>query len=408
MTPFHRLVANDKSYQRYRMAMSPGKNSQIEILRAVAIIFTIIHHMPMALGYFPQFYFWLYSYGSFHIGVDLFFVISGFVITQSLCKTVSRDKATRWKLMLAFWLKRVFRLLPLAWTWLLLSAIYVFVSFHLLGQSEKPGNAYGPIIAGFLQIANWYSAYCGLRVATNPALCNFDSVAGHYWSLSLEEQFYIVYPLLFFFLNRKLLIGLLCIALIGQVFWDRPVGSMGWYFRTDALAYGVLLGLFSTTSTFSRLRAKLERFRYANSAVMLALIMLLPVVSRNVEGFAGTGKFYGVAFVALICALIVALASFDFPAFRPRSLLYRTLLYLGSRSYALYVCHFLLFYAIGKTVGAMLHSTELGPVAETITYTILVSFALALVVMASEVSYRLIESPYRPRGIELAKRVLAR
>ena len=96
------------------MADEAGKNRSIEGLRAVAIIYTLIHHLAIPTGHIPKLSIYLSQFGSFYVGVDLFFVISGFVITRSLCSSVTEFQVSRWRLMAAFWLKRVFRLLPLA------------------------------------------------------------------------------------------------------------------------------------------------------------------------------------------------------------------------------------------------------------------------------------------------------
>lgn len=388
------------------MTGEPVKNVQIEALRAVAIVYTLVHHLPIAIGHLPDFYYWLYKYTSFHIGVDLFFVISGFVITLSLCNSVEKTKAAKWRLMLAFWLKRVFRLLPLAWFWLFVAGVYLVVRSLLPGAQDEEGFLLAPILAALFQVANFYSAYCGEAQSASAVICDTKNISGHYWSLSLEEQFYIVYPLLFFMVNRKFLIAALCIAVVAQIFWLRPIGSYGWYFRTDALAYGVLLGFFCKTNAYAVSVRALSNHRHVLTFVMLILIMALPIVSRQVEGFGGTGKFYGVAAIAFVCAAIVLIASYDFKVFRETSVLRQVLLYLGARSYSLYVAHFLLFHMLGSTAASILAGLSLSPMFTSMYHLSTAALSLLLTLAVSELSYRYVESPFRPKGRQLATQIL--
>ena len=79
------------------MAVGEGKNSQTELLRAVAITYTLFHHLAIATGHLPQLHLYVAKFGMFHIGVDLFFVISGFVITLSLSRSVTEFQISRWR-----------------------------------------------------------------------------------------------------------------------------------------------------------------------------------------------------------------------------------------------------------------------------------------------------------------------
>lgn len=383
------------------MAGELGKNSLIEMLRATAIVYTLVHHLAIPTGHIPTVYIYIGQLGLFHIGVDLFFVISGFVITRSLCGSEMEFQVSRWRLMMAFWLKRVFRLLPLAWLWLLISAVYTVTMALLPGSPDQHGFLLAPQLAAFLNIANLYSAYC-FRAGASQILCDVPNISAHYWSLSLEEQFYLLYPLLFFLFNRKFLIIVLCMAVLAQFFWSRPTGSYGWYFRTDALYWGVLLGFFANTSLYEALGRILLRYRYGTLATMAVLILLLPALAAKVEVFGGDPNTYGVATIALVCAVIVFIASYDFKCFGNTSVIYRVLMYLGSRSYSLYVVHFIFFVMIGNV------SSKLGLEKTMFSDFSLIILALLATFTASELSYRYVESRYRPKGRQLAKQFLNR
>ena len=169
------------------MAGETDKNSQIEMLRAVAIVYTLIHHLPIVLGPLPKYFDGLYKNADFSIGVDLFFVISGFVITRSLGHSVAEFEAPRWRLMVAFWLKRVFRLLPLAWLWLLITALFMLVLEGLPNTKEHAGVLFIPVLASWLQVANLYSAYCLLPTAYCPRGTR-DGLRSHQFNGPLLES----------------------------------------------------------------------------------------------------------------------------------------------------------------------------------------------------------------------------
>ena len=121
-----------------------------------------------------------------YIGVDVFFVISGFLITSHLVREVDRSGTIK---LSEFWARRIRRLLPAAFLVLVVSAIAVLVFLPAATQKE---NLLGIFFAGVYGV-NWYLAansvdYLGADTSA--------SIAQHYWSLSVEEQFYIVWPLL--------------------------------------------------------------------------------------------------------------------------------------------------------------------------------------------------------------------
>ena len=100
----------------------PRKNNDIEILRAFAILYTVVLHLSVLLpANSPPLLF--LDHMDLGVGVDLFLVISGFVITGSVMDSASRAGTTRRPLMLAFWIKRIFRLLPAAWTWVVIACL---------------------------------------------------------------------------------------------------------------------------------------------------------------------------------------------------------------------------------------------------------------------------------------------
>ncbi len=146
----------------------------IQGLRAVAVLAVVIYHIwPTAAP------------GGF-VGVDVFFVISGFLITAHLLREVERSGRVQ---LGAFWARRIRRLLPAA---LLVLAVSLWLTLALLPQTVWQGTL-KQIGAAAVYAVNWVLAADAIDYL---AAENEASVVQHYWSLSVEEQFYILWPLL--------------------------------------------------------------------------------------------------------------------------------------------------------------------------------------------------------------------
>lgn len=146
----------------------------IQALRAVAVIAVVLYHLwPERLP------------GGF-VGVDVFFVISGFLITQHLYKELSRTGRIS---LTQFWARRIRRLLPAA---LLVLAVSLAMVVLLMPRLTWENNLQ-EIGASAAYVENWLLGYHAVDYL---AADNSATVAQHYWSLSVEEQFYLVWPLL--------------------------------------------------------------------------------------------------------------------------------------------------------------------------------------------------------------------
>ncbi|MCW2760208.1 MAG: oatA 3 [Marmoricola sp.] len=121
-----------------------------------------------------------------YIGVDVFFVISGFLITSHIVREVDRTGSVN---LAGFWARRIRRLLPAAYVVLLVSAVGVLVWVPQLVWQQF----FGEILAAALYVENWRLALDSVNYL---AAENAPSPAQHYWTLSAEEQFYLVWPLL--------------------------------------------------------------------------------------------------------------------------------------------------------------------------------------------------------------------
>jgi peptidoglycan/LPS O-acetylase OafA/YrhL len=145
----------------------------VQGLRAVAVILVVLYH------------FWPGRLSGGYIGVDIFFVISGFLITGQLARELERTGRIA---LPAFWAKRVRRLLPASITVLIFATLATLFILPLSSLVDSLRE----ILASTFYFENW-----SLALGSVNYLASHDATAAqHYWSLSLEEQFYVFWPLL--------------------------------------------------------------------------------------------------------------------------------------------------------------------------------------------------------------------
>ncbi|OAN41282.1 acyltransferase family protein [Microbacterium sp. H83] len=151
-----------------------GKRRDIQGLRALAVTLVVVFHLLPAL--LPGGY----------VGVDVFFVISGFLITAHLLRELEATGTVR---VTEFWARRVRRLLPAS---LLVLAVCAVLTFTVMPGITRVQNFFEIAVASGY-VLNWNLAASAVDYlnASNP-----ESLVQHYWSLSVEEQFYLVWPLL--------------------------------------------------------------------------------------------------------------------------------------------------------------------------------------------------------------------
>jgi peptidoglycan/LPS O-acetylase OafA/YrhL len=219
-----------------------GVRVEIQALRALAVSLVVLYHVvPLRLpgGY---------------VGVDVFFVVSGFLITGHLLREVDRNGRVR---LGHFWARRARRLLPAALLVLLSTAVAVFV--------WVPQTYWQPFLreigASALYVENWVLSADAVDYLAHT---NAASPAQHYWSLSTEEQFYLLWPLLIvgavwlaarIGVHRRTVVavglGVLTVASFGWSLWTTTTSPPEAYFTTPARAWefglGGLLALLAAT-----------------------------------------------------------------------------------------------------------------------------------------------------------------
>lgn len=369
------------------------KNQEIECLRGIAILFTLFHHIAYYLVIHPnQDFINLYSYATFWAGVDLFFAISGFVIMQSFLKTLSIQDISFVNVCKIFWIKRIFRILPVAWLWL---GIYLLLTvfFNYTGAF---GNIYENLAdakAAVLQYANIYGVNCWGDNATLSCGPN-----GIYWSLSLEEQFYVLLPIAVF-IFRNYLRYILMLAIIVIFFIERPEWSLGWALRVDAIMLGVLIAVYKNSAIWTKIRD----FKLLKNKIFMRLFLVLSIIGIAYIPAKPNYVPYSVGVLALICALLVLIASFDKSYLVSNKKLQTILVWFGSRSYSIYLIHIIVFRLSYEIFYQM---TPVGYKIATNDWYYLLAISIPILVILTELSYRFVELPMRNYGLALASTIL--
>ena len=368
----------------------------IELLRGIAILFVLVEHLSFNLVTWrsPPLEL-IRSYFGLWTGVDLFFAISGFVIARSLLPVLDgcAGPLQYWNATLAFWVKRGWRLLPSAWLWL---AVPMLASICF-----NASNAFGPIASNLAMT---------VAALFNVANIHVQEQAGHqplgaafpYWSLSLEEQFYLLLPVLACAARRHLPWVLAGLVLL-QLFLPRQDMPNLVNLRSDALLLGVLIAIWAQHPSHRQCEPTgLARSLPARLA-MLALPLWL-IASMGSDTLKIVPFRFGV--VAVLSALLVFVASYDRDYLMRPGLLKRVMMWFGSRSYALYLTHIPAF-ALTREIWYRIEppGTAFGTGAFAGRYAVT---ALCLLFCFAELNFRFVETPLRRRGAGIAARLAGR
>jgi peptidoglycan/LPS O-acetylase OafA/YrhL len=364
----------------------------IEWLRAVAVLGVVVHHAQGNLfNWNPAWLGNLLGHLDMWSGVDIFFAISGFVIARSLLpklQVCQSELGAASRQVGAFWIARAFRLLPSAWLWLGLILIGAW-QFNRLGAFGSVHTNAMAALAGIFQVANFRFA---------DAFANYPYGASFaYWSLSLEEQFYLALPLVALLLRRHVA-WLLVLLIIVQAILPRTLLTMS--LRTDALAWGVLLALTSRLPIFDRLEPRwLHGRRWLQRAITLLLVVAIAAVSARESLTIG----HRVSLIAVLAAILVWLAAYnhDFLSGLDGPIK-RIMIWTGQRSYAIYLIHVPAFFFIRECWFRLIGTPPQGGVIPTAVFAIA---AGALIALLAEFNFRMVERPLRRVGRRVANRI---
>jgi peptidoglycan/LPS O-acetylase OafA/YrhL len=326
-------------------------------------------------------------------GVDLFFVLSGFLIGGILL-----DSKAKPRYFASFWIKRIARIVPVAYLVLATYAAALFITSHfnitrfntwLLAEYRPPLWTFATFMQSLPIALNGYGGPRWMAMT---------------WSLAIEEQFYLLFPFAVYFLPRKRLIavviaGIVVAPILRDVF-ERIFGYWyAWYVlmpsRMDALMYGVVIALIVRSKVAF---AFVSRFRLILDAVAL-LILYAIVTNWKFTLWPGpTGvifplkqSLFGIMW-AIVLLRVFTYQNSAFNAIWRNSILMK----IGLISYALYMYH----QAVNGLVHGILFNHE--PLVETPVQFLAALGVMAIAIGLATLSYIYFESPIRRYGAALA------
>jgi peptidoglycan/LPS O-acetylase OafA/YrhL len=366
------LVAADRKDEATQFgAFRLGYRPAFDGIRGVFVLVVLAVHATYLVV--PK-YQGLYVSGGF-IAVDVFFVLSGFLITSLLLQEWDRHDRID---MRAFYRRRVLRLFPALWTVMLVQLVYTIVVHDPLGYELKG------LAAILLYVGNFSWKFGAI----------IPDAFGQTWSLAIEEQFYLLWPLALIVLirlrNRRLTIGVM-VGLIAVAFVTRAVlfhAGVPWnkvYVQTEARFDTLMVGTLFAYLLHTGWR--LPRWIGAYGLLGMVLLTGITVTAHREDSW----MFYGGYTLVALASGFICLAALDERWSLGWLFGARPFLFLGRLSYSLYVWHVFVFFAVAR---AWSHHSDW----------VRLSAALTITFGASLFSFYVIERPFlrRKRSVPAA------
>lgn len=342
-------------------------------IRAIAVIMVLAYHLKLAL------------FKSGFLGVTVFFVLSGYLITGILISEVEEEGTIDLK---NFWLRRIRRLVPAVMS---MAVVIIFVSAVINRIIFTKGCK--DFLASVLGFNNWWQIFN--KVSYFEA-AGVPSPFTHCWSLAIETQFYLIYPLILLgiyklvksreegrakrgllFAGVTLLLALISVILM-IVLFDPQQDASRVYYGTDTRAFSLLFGallaiLWEYRMVPRRLSASVNMV--LGSVSFAALLVMTIAINGSSNFWYRGGQFFGT-----ILTVLMVYAVSGRKTWLSRFLSNPVLKWIGDRSYSIYLWHYPIILLISKGIKASWWITLI---------------EIVLSVVLAELSYRFIETPIR-------------
>ena len=342
-------------------------------IRAIAVIMVLAYHLKLAL------------FKSGFLGVTVFFVLSGYLITGILISEVEEEGTIDLK---NFWLRRIRRLVPAVMS---MAVVIIFVSAVVNRIIFTKGCK--DFLASVLGFNNWWQIFN--KVSYFEA-AGVPSPFTHCWSLAIETQFYLIYPLILLgiyklvksreegrakrgllFAGVTLLLALISVILM-IVLFDPQQDASRVYYGTDTRAFSLLFGallaiLWEYQMVPRRLSASVNMVL---GSVSFAVLLVMTIAINDSSNF----WYRGGQFVGTILTVLVIYTVSGRKTWLSRFLSNPVLKWIGDRSYSIYLWHYPIILLISKGIKASWWITLI---------------EIVLSVVLAELSYRFIETPIR-------------
>ncbi|PGV66925.1 acetyltransferase [Bacillus cereus] len=351
------------------------KNSRymvgLDSLRGLAILGVILYHINF--NWMP---------GGF-LGVTVFFVLSGYLITDILAMEWKRNKRIDLK---KFWLSRARRLLPGMFVMLVITLAWITI-FHSSLLEKMRGDS----LAALFYVSNWWYIYHKLSYFDN---FNQLSPLNHFWSLAVEEQFYVVWPFiislgLYHIKKQSRMILLICLgavasALAMAILYEPGTDPSRIYYGTDTRAFSLLIGaalalLWPSNRLANKIIPKARLILDVVGGTALIIILLMFWKTNQYDPFLYNG---GMVLLSIATALLVA--NLAHPASGIAQFLrFRPLRWIGIRSYGIYLWH----YPILTLTTPKVNAGDFSLIRAILQF--------LLIIMIAQISWKYIEKPIR-------------
>lgn len=342
-------------------------------IRAIAVIMVLAYHLKLAL------------FKSGFLGVTVFFVLSGYLITGILISEVEEEGTIDLK---NFWLRRIRRLVPAVMS---MAVVIIFVSAVVNKIIFTKGCK--DFLASVLGFNNWWQIFN--KVSYFEA-AGVPSPFTHCWSLAIETQFYLIYPLILLgiyklaksrgegrakrgllFAGVTLLLALISVILM-IVLFDPQQDASRVYYGTDTRAFSLLFGaLLAILWEYRMVPRKLSASVNMVLGSLSFAVLLVMTIAIN-----GSSNFWyrGGQFIGTILTVLVIYTVSGRKTWLIRFLSNPVLKWIGDRSYSIYLWHYPIILLISKGIKASWWITLI---------------EIVLSVVLAELSYRFIETPIR-------------
>lgn len=342
-------------------------------IRAIAVIMVLAYHLKLAL------------FKSGFLGVTVFFVLSGYLITGILISEVEEEGTIDLK---NFWLRHIRRLVPAVMS---MAVVIIFVSAVVNRIIFTKGCK--DFLASVLGFNNWWQIFN--KVSYFEA-AGVPSPFTHCWSLAIETQFYLIYPLILLgiyklvksrgegrakrgllFAGVTLLLALISVILM-IVLFDPQQDASRVYYGTDTRAFSLLFGallaiLWEYRMVPRRLSASVNMVL---GSVSFAVLLVMTIAINGSSNF----WYRGGQFLGTILTVLMVYAVSGRKTWLSRFLSNPVLKWIGDRSYSIYLWHYPIILLISKGIKASWWITLI---------------EIVLSVVLAELSYRFIETPIR-------------
>ena len=311
----------------YQLTYQPA----LDGVRGVAVVLVVVFHLDVGV------------FDGGYLGVSVFFTLSGFLITSLLVGEWNSpgDGKQRGIDLGRFYVRRIKRLMPAGIATLL--AVAVLAAVGLVARTPR---LQGDLTAAAWNVFNWRELWSGDSYAE---LFQDESAVAHFWSLAIEEQFYLVWPVTMLFLFKRCglgrhgllrVLGVLFLLSAATALVASPeVAYFATWTRASEIFAGALLGAWMSTSS----RPTWPNWWRWLPAASLAIIVVASIVTPTATGWAYEG---GLPIFALVSVALIA--GLQMPSHTRRAMSLVPLVALGKVSYGVYLVHWPVFVVLDE------------------------------------------------------------